>query len=240
MLEKALHILEYIANQSEGVNLIDVSKNFNMPKSSAYSLINTLYNLRYLQKNEQNRFCIGLKAFEVGSKFVENNDSYAQSRYILQELVAAAGETTHLAILDGIYVVYINKYECSHVIRMVSSIGKRIYAHATALGKALLSGKTDEEIRSLYSDGLVQITSHTIKHVEKLLVQLAKIRDTGFAIEEEESTAGVCCIGVPIVDKTGKTVMGMSISIPRMRFEGNYNKYKEPLLEAKRKIEMLL
>jgi DNA-binding IclR family transcriptional regulator len=240
MLEKALRILEYIANQREGVNQTEVAKNFGIPKSSAHSLVNTLYNLHYLEKKEPNRFCIGVKAFEVGSKFIENNDTYTHSQLILRELVAAVDETAHLAFLDGAYVVYISKCECSHTIRMVSSIGKRIYAYGTALGKALLSGKTEEEIRSLYADGLQQITAHTITDIDTLLAQLAEIRSNGFAGEKEESTLGVCCIAVPITDKTGRIVMGMSISIPLLRFDKSFEKYKEPLLNAKKRIEMIL
>jgi DNA-binding IclR family transcriptional regulator len=240
MLEKALKILDYIADQIKGVNLTDVSKKFNIPKSSAHSLVSTLFNLHYLQKNEQNRFCIGVKAFEVGSKFIENNDAYSHSRLVLRDLVAAVDETAHLAFLDGAYVVYINKCECSHVIRMVSSIGKRIYAHGTALGKALLSGKTDEDVRVLYHGNMEKITPNTITSIDALLSQLAEIRSTGFASEKEESTIGVCCIAVPIIDSMGRIIMGMSISIPRLRFDDSFEKYKGPLLEAKRRMEILL
>jgi DNA-binding IclR family transcriptional regulator len=241
MLEKAMLILEYISDQREGSQLTDICTVFSMPKSSGHSLLNTLANMGYLQKDDRNRYSIGIKTFEVGSKFIDNNDFYAYSRDVLRELVSAAEETAHMAVLEETDIVYLSKYDSSHVIRMVSSVGKRVPAHATALGKALLSGKKDDEIRSLYRDrGLVKLTANTITMLPILLEQLEETRRTGFATEREESTIGVQCVAVPIKNKTGETTMSISISVPVARWNNGFEIFKAPLLEAKRKMEVIL
>ncbi|MDR1901291.1 MAG: helix-turn-helix domain-containing protein, partial [Treponema sp.] len=128
MLERALSILEYISEQNSGISFTEICTRFSMPKSSAHSLVNTLYNLNYLAKNKENRFSIGFKAFEVGSKFIENTDIYVHSRNVLYTLVDKVDETAHIAFLDGSEIIYLNKCECSHALRMISSVGKRVPA----------------------------------------------------------------------------------------------------------------
>jgi DNA-binding IclR family transcriptional regulator len=240
MLEKSLHILEYISEQNDGVLFSDICTHFSMPKSSVYSLVNTLCNLNYLSKNKQNYFSIGFKAFEVGSKFIENTDLYSHSRNVLYALVNTVDETAHIAFLDSSEIVYLNKCECTHALRMISSVGKRVSAHGTAVGKALLSGKSDDEIRQLYTGTLQKMTENTVDTIDALLSQIAETRQSGFATEMEESTVGVCCIAVPIMDRSGKIVLGISISLPKIRYDGSFERYKEPLLEAKKKIEQFI
>jgi DNA-binding IclR family transcriptional regulator len=237
MLTKSLRILEYIAEQNAGVSFSEICTHFSMPKSSTHSLVNTLCNLNYLVKNKENHFSIGFKAFEVGSKFIENTDIYTYSRNVLYTLVNKVDETAHLAFLDGSEIIYLNKCECSHALRMISSVGKRVPAHGTAVGKALLSEKTDAEMRQLYTGTLQKITENTVDNLDVLLHQLEEIRQSGFATEIEESTGGVCCIAVPVMDRSGKVALGMSIAIPKIRFDGSFERYKEPLLEAKKNIE---
>lgn len=241
MLEKALIILEYIASQPNGVSLTDICSRLQMAKSSAYTLLMTFVNMGYLKKSTNNRFVIGMKPFEIGSKFVENNDFSLYSHDVLKELVSVVDETAHLAILDGSDVIYLSKYDCSHVVRMSSSVGKRIPAHATALGKALLSGKTDDEIREMYdSNKMKKITPNTIDNIDVLLQQLSEVRRTGFAFEQEESTLGVRCIAAPIRKNTGVIYLGLSISIPIIHKDFDFELMKQPLLEAKLRLERVL
>ena len=241
MLEKALHILEYVASCPDGASLTDVCATLDIAKSSAYSLLMTFLHFGYIAKNPHNRFVIGLRAFEIGSRFVENNDFYLYSRDVLEELVRVTNETAHLAVLEGTDVVYLSKFDCSHVVRMVSSVGKRVPAHVTALGKALLSGKSDEEIQTLYHNReLERMTDNSISTVEELLRQLTQIRTSGFAYESEESTLGIRCIAVPVRNSTGEVCLGISISVPTLRVDFGLEQVKQPLLEARRRLGRVL
>ncbi len=242
MLEKALDILEFAANSPEGAGLAEISEKLGIPKSSAHILLGTLADRGYLQKKSDGVFSVGIKAFEVGSKFVDGNDFYFYSRQVLEELVNAVDETAHAAVLDGTDVVYLNKFECRHAVRMVSSVGKRIPAHATAIGKALLALKTDEEIRALYQGRVMEkLTENTITDLEELLAQLDEVRRTGFAIEKEESTFGVECIAVATSNRAGSVSMGISVSIPLLRqTEPGMDAFRRPLCEAKEKMRIVL
>lgn len=241
MLEKALQMLEYISNQSDGVSLPELCQKLQMPKSSAYNLLMTFVNMGYVKRSNSNRFVIGLKTFEIGSNFLENNDFSLYSRDVLSKLANQVNETAHLAILDGTDVLYLSKCEGSAMPRMSSDIGKRLPAHATALGKVLLSNKTNQELRALYGLGdLKRLTPNTIVKLEPLLKQLDDIRKSGFAYEKEESTFGIQCIAVPVREPSGGICLGLSLSVPIAKTEQELESMKAPLLEAKSQLERVV
>lgn len=241
MLEKALLMLEYIAGQPEGVTLPEVCREFQMPKSSAYSLLTTFWNMGYVKRAANHRFVIGMKTFEIGSKFVENSDFFLYARDVLQGLSDTVGETSHLAVLDGGDVVYLGKCEGARAVPMTSSVGKRLPAYATALGKALLSGREDQEVRQLYgAGGMGAITPNTVTDLGRLLEQLGEIRRTGFAFEEEESSLGVRCIAVPVRKRSGEVYLGLSVSVPAVRSRQELEAMKPCLLEARQRLERVL
>lgn len=241
MLEKALLMLEYIADQPDGVTLPEICTHMQMAKSSAYSLLITFVNMNYIKRGTNNRFMIGMKPFEIGSRFIENSDFFLYSQDVLKELADTVKATVHLAILDSTDVVYLSKCGITPVVQMSSSIGKRLPAHATALGKALLSGKSDEDIRKMYPlGGMQQITPHTLTDPERLLAQLHDIQASGFAYECEESSLGIQCIAVPIKDNSGSVYLGLSLSLPVAQTQPPLEPMKRPLMEAKQRLERVL
>ena len=241
MLEKALLILEYISGQPEGVTLPEICAHMQMAKSSAYSLLMTFVNMNYVKRGVNNRFVIGMKPFEIGSRFIENSDFFLYSRDVLKELADAVKATAHLAALDGSDVVYLSKCGGTPTVQMSSSVGKRLPAHATALGKALLSGKSDKDIRKIYHAGeMQQLTPSTITDPELLITQLHEIRSEGFAYECEESSLGIRCIAVPVMEGSGSVYLGLSLSVPAVRTEPELEQMKQPLLAAKLRLERVL
>ena len=241
MLELSMKILEAVATNPEGMSVSDVYSSFGIPKSSASTLLRTFQNMGYMMRDKAGVFHIGPKAFQVGTRFAENDEGYTYAGLILDDLVSEVGETAHLGILNDAEVMYVCKSECSHAVRMISQVGKLIPAHATAVGKALLSVKTDDEVRKLYKDKpLVKLTQHTITDIDQLIEQLHQIRYTGFATEREESTEGVSCIATPLCEKTRGNPAAISIAIPLIRLGNGHARFKEPLLSARDKIKVVL
>lgn len=242
-LDRALDILELLSDTREGLSLSEICTTLSLPKSSVYSLVHTLSNRKYLKLNHNTgKYSIGIKLFEVGVSYQENTDLYDEVRKIVRYISRESNEAVHLAVLDGTEVIYLMKEEGTHTIRMASSIGRRLPAHATAVGKALLSGLSDDEIRDLYQDiHLVKVTSHTISEVEKLIEQLRQTRVRGYASEQEESTENITCVAAPIRNSTGSVCAAVSISVPVFRIEEENMKYYTKLIvEGARKIESLI
>lgn len=218
-LERALDILELLAVQKKGMGLSDICRELSLPKSSTFSLIHTLADRKYVNQDiESGKFTLGLKTFEIGSSYIENTDFNLEIKKVVAELAQESEETVHLAILDGTEVVYVLKEESTQTIRMASSIGKRLPAHATAIGKSLLSGISDEGIIDLFKEKqLEQITKSTICDVNVLIRQIQEVRERGFAYEEQESTENVCCLAAPIKDHKQEICAAVSIAVPIFR-----------------------
>lgn len=242
VLENAIRILELVSKNS-GLTLTDICNTLKIPKSSAYVLLNTFVNVRYMKKDKKTGlYTIDIGVFELGTRFTDNNEFYRNAREILENIVSKVDETAHLAVLEDTNAVYVCKHESSKTVRMVSSVGKRLPAHASAIGKALLSGYTDKQIRAMY-DGktLERFTKHTVTDIEKLLEQINRVRQEGVAFESEESTPGVECIAVPIKSRfSGCIEAAVSISVPTIRSRGNLEQYKEILSKAKKSLETFI
>jgi DNA-binding IclR family transcriptional regulator len=136
----------------------------------------------------------------------------------MEGIVRAINETVQLATLDGLENVYLAKVDCSHPIRLQSEVGKRLFAHATGLGKVLLAHLPADELHARV-DGITlpTFTPHTIADLSALLSTLAAVRDRGFAVDDQEYTPGLRCVAVPIFDLDGRANAALSASIPLMR-----------------------
>lgn len=238
---RVIHILEALRNQPEGMTLTEISKNCEMPKGSISPIIHTLASCKFLRYDElSGKYSIGIRCYEIGNEYISQLNVSDEIREITKDIVGKCNETSHFAILDGRDVVYLIKQDSSEAIRMVSSIGKRIPAYSTAIGKALLSGYTDEAVRTLYADGLEKITENTVVDINVLCDQLEEIRHTKIAYESEESSMNITCIAVP-VEKNGEVVAALSVSIPIFRAtDEKKEQIKQVLLNGKQQIENLI
>ncbi|HEY0949190.1 MAG TPA: IclR family transcriptional regulator [Nocardioides sp.] len=219
---RAIDVLELLADRSEGLTLLEIADELGLAKSSAHSLVGTLLARNVLRLTQDGRraiYRLGHRIFEIGQAYAQTTDLVRDGQQIVQNLSAACGETAHLAVLDGNFVVYLAKHEGTHAIRMVSAVGKRFSAHGTGVGKVLLAGLEDAEVERRFAvpGAMPRLTPHTVTDVRVLLKNLAEVRQAGLATEREESTEGVGCVAVPVYDATGM-VAGLSVSVPVGRF----------------------
>jgi DNA-binding IclR family transcriptional regulator len=240
LLQNALEILNFVADSSEPVVFRNLQQAFPLPKSTISKLLLTMINSGYLERDSLGVYTIGVRCFKTGNSFRISNPFLHRAKDIVEGVCKACNETTHLAVLDGTDVVYIYKFDSAHPIRIYSAIGKRIPAHTTAIGKALLSGYTDEEIYALYPDAKLPImTPNSITSIKELINQLHEIRKTSVAYESEESTPHVKCIAVPINNSENIPIAGLSLAVPIYRGSKNTKTIINTLLEAKKKLEEL-
>ncbi len=238
---RVMEVLELISERSDGYTLSDISTKLKIPKGTLFPIIRTLQDEQYIRKEESSsRYMLGIKSYELGNKFIEQVNILDEVKQLVKRVVNNCNETCHFAIRDGKDVVYLLKEESPEPIRMVSSIGMRLPAHSTAIGKALLSECDELEIRTLYSDGLAQITQNTITDIDELCRQINLIKTEKLAYETEESSLNVTCIAVPI-EKEGDVVAAISVSVPIFRAgKEKMDEIKKILLETKVLAERLV
>ena len=159
-----------------------------------------------------------MKLWELGSLAMRQASWIERVHPYLERLTETAGETTHLAVLSDGQVLYVDKVETSRSLRMPSQVGRRLPAHCSSVGKALIAYLPDEAIASIAARrGLPRFTPHTITTHDELRRELVRVRELGYAVDREEIEEGLACIGAPVRDHTGEVVAGVSIAGPSSR-----------------------
>ena len=238
---RVLGILRAVSQAAEGLSLTELSAQVGSPKSSLFPIVHTLTEEGFLSLHPvTSRYRLGIATFETGQKYLDQMDILQQIHSEMRKIVMACYETCHFGILEQGDVLYILKEDSPEPIRMVSSVGKRLPAYGTGIGKALLSGYTVEQLCSLYPNGLVSMTPFTITDFHVLARQLAQVEQEGVAYEKEESNLHIQCVAVPLRNRS-VTVAALSVAIPTFRAdEEKINLAKSLLIESKQRLDRLL
>lgn len=236
---RVLDILERLAASKEGLTLTELSLAMDAPKSSLFPIVHTLEGRRYLwQEPSTGRYTIGPGALTLSASAAADQGLRPIVR-VMKQVVERCQETCQLGILDQDSVLYVEKEDSPQAIRMISRVGNRLPANATAIGKALLSGLTDQQIRHLYAGGLPRLTEQTVTDLEALLTQLRSVREGGIAMEQEESTPQLACWAVPLRQRQ-RVFSALSVSVPLFRCQPEkVDLVCRCLLEARTEIEEL-
>lgn len=185
-----------------------------LPKSSTHQLLHTMEQQNFLQLDEK-KYRIGIRVFELGQTASRNLDILQAIRPHLKWLSSQLSMTTQFGILENTDVLYLSKIKNREGIAVESQAGARMPAHATALGKAMLSLLSDDILLANYSKLVFKkFTPNTISSASELCDRLKEVRDNKFAEDHEEFTKGVFCLAVPVPGIRAKTIGAISISMP--------------------------
>jgi DNA-binding IclR family transcriptional regulator len=169
---------------------------------------------------ESRTYSLGIGLWEAGQAYHRSHNVLREAQAVLESVVARVNETAQLAKLVGSENVYLSKVDSPHPLRLQSEVGGRLSAHATGVGKALLSQlDTGDVQRRFGTGGLKTFTERTIPTVDALIEELALTRARGFAIDNEEYTPGVFCIAVPVFEAGGGASTALSVTVPVLRAE---------------------
>lgn len=208
-----------LAESEEPMRIGELAERAGRPKSTVHRLLATMLDLRVVEQTDDGRYAIGLRLFEIGSRAAVRVSLRDVAVVELRDLSAKLGETSHVGVLDGDEVVYVEKVESEASIRMSSRVGRRNPLHCTGIGKALLAFQGEEAIDEVCSRQLEARTEHTITDPKKLRKELAKTRERGFSIDDEEVELGLRCVGAPVLGADGRPVAAISVAGPAARMD---------------------
>jgi IclR family acetate operon transcriptional repressor len=192
-----------------GVN--EISRRTQLPKSTVSRLVGDMQDAGFLERRAE-KVGLGLQMFEWGERATRRRSVREVALPFMADLRAATRQTIHLAILDGIEVVYVEILRREDAPRLPSKVGGRLPAHATGVGKALLSASRPDVIEQAIAAGLVAVGPRTIRNADVLRQQLRRAAVNGIAYEYEESAAGVVCVASAVLDAEGIPVVAISAS----------------------------
>lgn len=216
---RTLSIFEALAATRQ-INLERLARQTGLPKPTLHRFMQTLCDLGYVYRDDNDEYSLTLKMFSLASRALEWMDLPARARPIAEKLAGELGETVHLGILEEDHAIYVMKVESKYTLRMYSRVGKAIPLYCTAIGKVLLSDLPPEELdRYLESASLIPYTAHTITAGEKLRKELAQIQAKGYSRDREEHEEGIICVAAPIRDYSQRVIAALSVSWPAFRFK---------------------
>jgi IclR family KDG regulon transcriptional repressor len=218
-LDKALEILEHLSQLTEEIDLAALARRTLIPKSTLLRLLNTLKSHNLIQQNHKSqKYQLGWALIYLGKVASGYYTLPNIVRPYLEQLAQKTGETANLAVLTDGHATYVDQVISSSIIRGVPHIGSKLRLYCTSAGKVFLSALNGEELAGfLKTTALEKKTEKTITAAAELMGEIRRVRERGYAVDDEETEIGGRCVAAPVLDKSGETVAAITIVGPTTR-----------------------
>jgi len=218
-LDKALSILDSLG-RSGRAGIKTLSESTGIPSPTVHRLLAVLARSGYVRQDPDSRFYhLSLKLLELGAKVHADLDLSSAAKPFMRALAQTTCETVNLVVFDGKDAVYVEQENgAQSMLRMFTRVGARVALYCSGVGKAFLAAGSDEAaLAYLSSVTLVRHTPHTLAGGQEFLAELARVRESGYAVDNEEMEEGVRCVAALILRSGGAVAGAMSISGPSAR-----------------------
>lgn len=213
-VDRAISILEKLAESRSGLTLPELRQQLALPKSSVHSVLVALERRGYLHRHEKTgRYMFGLKLFGLANMALSGLDIREAAAPHLRSLMQRTRLTVHMSILERDEAVLVEKMEPPGLFRLATWMGKRMDVHCTGVGKAIIAFLPEEHLEHLLGERtLPRHNENTICSPKRLRAALAEVRSKGYAVDDEEDEIGLRCIGAPVFGPSGEVLAAISIA----------------------------
>jgi IclR family acetate operon transcriptional repressor len=213
-LDRALQLLEHLADAGGSLRLAELEAVTGLPLPTVHRLVRSLVHNGFVRQEPSRRYALGPRLIRLGECAGRALGSWSVPR--LKELVSETGETANMAVFEGDAVVYVAQVPSGHSMRMFTEVGRRVQAHCTGVGKAILAQLPDDQVVELLRrTGMPMRTPRTHTDPGALLAELAEVREQGWAVDDGEEEIGVRCVATAIPE--APTPSAVSVSGPSGR-----------------------
>ncbi len=217
-LSKGLAILEKMSQMDSPAGVSELARSSNLTKSNVHRLLQSLKKLGYIRQCTcSSAYELTPKMWEIGSSYLSHTDIHAAAFDEMHSLGRASKETIHLSVLDNHDVIYIGKIDSRLPLRAYSQLGARAPIYAVATGKAILAHQRPEDLEDILPTTLEPYTDRTLAKKEKLMEELERVRENGYAINIGEWRTGINGIAAPVWNASREVCIGIGITGPAER-----------------------
>jgi len=212
-------LLDRLAQHSAPVNLKQLAHETQLHPSTAHRILGVMVDNRLVDRIEPGTYRLGIRLLELGTLVKSRISVRQEALPHMQMLHQLLGETINLSVRHNDEMVYIERTAAgTSMMRVVQIIGARAPLHITAVGKIFLAGDQPQNtVEYIKRTGLPRFTENSLTDAASLTSELERIREQGYACDNEEAEKGVSCIGAGIYNDEGRLVAGLSISAPSDR-----------------------
>jgi DNA-binding IclR family transcriptional regulator len=208
--EKTLLVLSAVMTHPRFTDVVEAT---GLAKATTHRILSTLVDRGFVSVGADGTYLPGPMILSLAGRALQRIDISAIAQPIVDELVAKVHCTVHVGVANGDEIIYLIRADSDKPYQMPSRVGLAIPMHSSGIGKAVLSGYTDEGLTQFAArTGLPYRTDHTITTLDALRTEIATVRALGYAQDRQENVPGVGCVAAPIRDHTGTIKYGLSIS----------------------------
>src|SRR5215470_4072702 len=213
-VDRALSIIETLAEDDEGYRLSDLAIRTGLSTSTVHRLLATLESRRFVQFDRtESKWHVGARCFTVGATFARRRNFTAQAVPYLRKLRDLTRETANLAVVDDEFIVVLTRMESREIMRSLTKVGGRVAMVASGVGKAVLATYSDEDVGAVIRHhGMPRLTEKSIVRPGDLFKELATIRKQGFAVDDEEAQIGLRCVAAVVYNALAEPLATISVS----------------------------
>lgn len=226
-VDRALDVLLALYHNNGEMGVSELARELDLHKSTIHRSLASLEYKGFVQKNLENgKYWLGMKIYAMGLLVGEKFSLADVVRPYAKALFDAFGEVVNVSVLDRDphegykSVIILKEASSSKVLSVNPGVGTSSDLHISSIGKSLLAFSKEIDLMAYAEQPLRRYTENTIVSWEGMMTELRKIRQQGYAIDNEEQEIGLYCIGAPILDKKGNAIAAISISGPTVRMKG--------------------
>jgi DNA-binding IclR family transcriptional regulator len=224
VLERAFGLLELLASQPDPISLKDISARTGLHPSTAHRILNDLTIGRFVDRPQAGTYRLGMRLLELGNLVKARLDVREAALAPMRELHKVTHQPVNLSMRQGDEIVYIERtYSERSGMQVVRAVGGRAPLHLTSVGKLFLAHEDPARVRAYaLRTGLTGHTRNSITDAARLDRELASVRASGVARDDEELELGVRCMAAGVFDDQGQLLAGLSVSAPADRLEESW------------------
>ncbi len=216
-LERGLAVIRAFDAEHRELSLSEVARLAGLTRAAARRFLLTLVELGYVTSAD-GRFALSPRVLELGYAYLSGLTLPEVAEPHMEELVAHVNESSSISVLDDTEIVYVVRVPTRRIMSITLSVGTRLPAYATSMGRVLLAGLPDDELeRRLEQMPLLALSSHTITDTARLSEELARVAKQGYAAVDQELEEGLRSLAVPIHDASGAVVAALNVSVHASR-----------------------
>jgi IclR family acetate operon transcriptional repressor len=213
-VDRALLIIETLAEDDEGYRLSDLAVRTGLSTSTVHRLLATLEKRRFVQFDRyESKWHVGAQSFAVGATFARRRNFVAQAMPYLRKLRDQTRETANLAVVDDESIIVLTRMESREIMRSLTKVGGRVAMVASGVGKAVLATYSDDDVNAIIRrQGMPRLTEKSIVRPSELFKELEAIRRQGYAVDDEEARIGLRCVAAVVYSDCSEPLAAISVS----------------------------
>jgi DNA-binding IclR family transcriptional regulator len=218
VLDRTIAVLQAVADSDTDLAAAEIARQLRLHKSTVHRLLVVLEHYRLIKKGPEGTYRLGTRLIELGESAIARLRLSDHAQAFLRELSNQTGEGAHVTILSGSEMLSIAHVEGRWSLQSLTRTGQRTLVHCTAAGKAVLAFLSDDACDEVIARlPFTRMTRRTIVKPSAYKLELMRVRDAGYAVDDEEFEEGLRCVGAPVFDHRGHVVASISTAAPVFR-----------------------